>query len=131
MQSITGECFCHRRTGFLEAASPSPNTDTEIILPTPWPVFLGLPGMVTLNHLPASMQMNSSSNVHFLSPPTVCCPASDLLQHLSVLLICSLCATFYCYFSFVYIFSLQVDYKVLEGLIHLCICSNEHTRSAQ
>lgn len=134
MQSTTSVYLCHRKTGFLPPCLPPPSTHSKSSLQTPWPKFSGVPGMPVLNHLPAFTQINSNcsfpqgSPVHDPTPQYV-------VPHLTFFSSC-LYSSFGLYvlpFIVIYLscissLSLQVDYKVLRGLIHLRIFSNEHTR---
>lgn len=124
-----------KRTSSLPAFLPL-STHTKSSVHTPWPKFSGLPGMPVLNHLPAFMQINSSSNCSFPQGSPVYDPTPQyVVPHLTFFSSC-LYSSFGLYvlpFIVIYLscissLSLQVDYKVLGGLIHLRICSNEHTR---
>ena len=126
-------------TGKLASSLPAflpLSTHMKSSLQTPWPKFSGLPGMPVLNYLPAFMQINSSSNCSFPQGRLVYDPTPQyVVPHLTFFSSC-LYSSFGLYvlpFIVIYLscissLSLQVDYKVLGGLIHLCICSNVHTR---
>lgn len=112
------------------------NAHTEPSLQTLWPMFLGIAGPATSNHPPALMRLTLPPTFISLWKPDVTVPPHSMLSLLwpSSALVCTPHLVFMCHLLLLFIFpvyllSLQVDYKVLKGLIHLHICSNEHQES--